>query len=120
MVGAHDRLIKPVGFLAVTAYEGQGGPHPLKPPQSLGHHGFAQATPLVGRDCRHRLEVGAAGYIVEPDGTEGCNGPVGCHSHEVEVPAVKRGGLDVTVPGRILAVVYGDLDVASWNPSPEA
>jgi len=56
----------------------------------------------VGRRGGHRLKISGAGYVVEPDGTEGCYRPVGRDGYNVKVSAVQRRVLNVAIPGHIL------------------
>jgi hypothetical protein len=72
----------------------------------------------MGWHGSYRLEIGAAGYVIKPDGAERNNGSIGCDGDEVQVSAVERRRLNVAVSLRIISIFSRDVDIVFMKSQP--
>ena len=100
-----------MGIGRIRTHERLRRSHPFEPAQSFAHNSFAQTSPLMSWDSSYWLKIRAASHIVEPDRAEGGHSTIGCNRNHVEVPSIKRGGLEVAVPLRVITIVPRDVDI---------
>jgi hypothetical protein len=107
-----DGAVERVRALVVATDEGVERAELAHASQPLLEEGSGKASASVFRDGRAGLDQGAPRDVVEPEGGEGRDAPVGGDRDEVEIASVERGALDAHVPGRVGPVLERDPDVA--------